>query len=106
MSMKVNKNGKEYDLGFVPQSLYDDVEELKEAVDEIKHSLMKTEVKSFTFDGNGVSWINEKYINVIPEGEYIIARVSSNYMKAYVLPNATLAINVTISATCTYISQS
>ena len=29
MSMKVNKNGKEYDLGFVPQSLYDDVEDLK-----------------------------------------------------------------------------
>jgi hypothetical protein len=27
MSLKINKNGKEYDLGFVPQSLYNDVED-------------------------------------------------------------------------------
>lgn len=32
--MKINKNGKEYDLGFVPQSLYDDVEDLKDAVND------------------------------------------------------------------------
>ena len=31
MSMKVNKNGKEYPIGVIPQSLYDDVEDLKEA---------------------------------------------------------------------------
>lgn len=34
MSVKINKNGKEYDLGFVPQSLYDDVEDLKDAVND------------------------------------------------------------------------
>lgn len=33
MSIKINKNNKEYDLGFVPQSLYDDVEDLKDAMD-------------------------------------------------------------------------
>ena len=30
MSIKINKNSKEYSLGFVPQSLYDDVEDLKD----------------------------------------------------------------------------
>lgn len=29
MSIKINKNGKEYPLGVIPQSLYDDVEDLK-----------------------------------------------------------------------------
>ena len=32
MSMKINKNGKEYPVGVIPQSLYDDVEDLKEAM--------------------------------------------------------------------------
>lgn len=36
MSIKINKNGKEYDLGFVPQQLYDDVEDLKEKKAEIE----------------------------------------------------------------------
>lgn len=31
MSIKINKNGKEYPLGVIPQSLYDDVEDLKDA---------------------------------------------------------------------------
>lgn len=75
-----------------------------DAINEVKHRLMKTEVKSFVFDGNGVSYINEKYIDVIPQGDYIIARLSANYMRAYALPNATLAQNVTISTICTYIS--
>ena len=35
MSIKINKNGKEYDLGFVPQSLYDDVEDLKANVNKV-----------------------------------------------------------------------
>ena len=44
MSIKINKNGNEYPLGVVPQSLYDDVEDLKEAVS----NLIKTD---FTFNG-------------------------------------------------------
>ncbi len=31
--MKANKNGKEYPIGVIPQSLYDDVEDLKDAMD-------------------------------------------------------------------------
>lgn len=38
MSIKINKNGKEYDLGFIPQSLYDDVEDLKDAVRTISQA--------------------------------------------------------------------
>lgn len=30
MSVKINKNGKEYPLGVIPQSLYDDVFDLKD----------------------------------------------------------------------------
>jgi len=51
MSIKINKNGKEYDLGFVPQSLYDDVEDLKDAVS----NLIKTDFYfNGTPDSNGV----------------------------------------------------
>lgn len=47
MSVKINKNGKEYDLGFVPQSLYDDVEELKEAVFRGSESVTADGVKTW-----------------------------------------------------------
>lgn len=33
MSIKINKNGKEYDLGFIPQSLYDDVANIYDDVE-------------------------------------------------------------------------
>jgi hypothetical protein len=35
MSAEIIKNGKKYPLGFVPQSLYDDVEDLKDELDSL-----------------------------------------------------------------------
>lgn len=58
MSMKVNKNGKGYPVGVIPQSLYDDVEDLKDAV--FKGSV------SVTADGNKTytTLLNELFSNV------------------------------------------
>ena len=42
MSIKINKNDKEYPLGVIPQSLYDDVEDLKDEINEIKDKSIVT----------------------------------------------------------------
>ena len=58
MSIKINKNGKEYDLGFVPQSLYDDVANLKE--------IIKKKTFTTSTDGNKIAETGLTTANAIP----------------------------------------
>lgn len=62
MSLKINKNGKEYDLGFVPQSLYDDVEDLKDAIEKSEWSEL------FTLNANVRYRYNSHILIVYPTG--------------------------------------
>ena len=48
MSVKINKNGNEYPLGVIPQSLYDDVEDLKEAANKGSVSVTADGVKTYS----------------------------------------------------------
>ena len=42
MSVKINKNDKEYPIGVIPQSLYDDVEDLKDMFKEVTTPYVST----------------------------------------------------------------
>jgi hypothetical protein len=74
MSIKINKNNKEYDLGFVPQSLYDDVEDLKDAVDDLTSKIKlisHAETSDTSIGANSVADFD--VTSEIPSGYYPIS---------------------------------
>jgi hypothetical protein len=74
MSIKINKNGKEYPLGFVPQSLYDDVEDLKDAVDDLTSKIKlisHAEESDTSISANSVADFD--VTSEIPSGYYPIS---------------------------------
>ena len=62
MSMKVNKNGKEYSVGVIPQSLYDDVEDLKDAINGMA---IKTKEVSGTTNADGLISLGISLPNIV-----------------------------------------
>ena len=69
MSIKINKNGKEYDLGFVPQSLYDDVKDLKEANNNRKLDFA-VDIRAYT-SSNKYTIPDDGYIYISYEDAFI-----------------------------------
>lgn len=104
MSIKINKNNKEFPLGFVPQSLYDDVAELKEVPNLVKaeHNVGVFNVDSlnkqygqfvvpFTIASSGTR-VDVDYTSIIPRSlaDYRNAWVSEGFL---ITDNGTLPIN-------------
>lgn len=103
MSIKINKNNKEYPLGVIPQSLYDDVEELKDAVDNIPtkisdltndvYSALTVGMINTTVNANTTARVSDDGIT-LNKGRYLIVSSSSMIENTYGA-NFTLRVNGT-----------
>lgn len=106
MSIKINKNNKEYPLGVIPQSLYDDVEDLKNKVgllnmrkvaDSISTGTYRSKLQSLATAYNALSGIQRlKCILTLDDSDiFFPVNAHGDFFTVYV--SSTNALNIVYS---------
>lgn len=110
MSIKINKNGKEYPVGVIPQSLYDDVEDLKGKFVSIQKNISGVSIatawgslyegivdvatsKDYSGKNIQVTFVPDQGQSVIP----IVANVLSTKIQISLLRATTATVSGTIN---------
>lgn len=63
--VKIKKDGQEYGIGVIPQSMYDDVEDLKDAVDNLADDITAVRTKQTTLVTDRVYLIKQDKLRVL-----------------------------------------